>query len=100
MLAEAYYNQISSAQYDPEQGGYVYDCSATLPSFGVAIGSGYTATISGSDMTFAQVDSETCFGGVQGNSGEGLQIMGDMLLKHFFVVFDGGNESFGIAEKA
>ncbi|KAK5118239.1 hypothetical protein LTR85_008219 [Meristemomyces frigidus] len=99
-VAEAYYNQVSSAQYDSQQGGYIYDCSATLPSFGVAIGSGYTATLTGSQITFAQIDSETCFGGIQGNSGEGLQIMGDMLLKHFFAVFDGGNESFGIAAKA
>ncbi|KAK4544961.1 hypothetical protein LTR36_003866 [Oleoguttula mirabilis] len=99
-VVEAYYSQVSSAEYNSQQGGYVYDCSATLPSFGVAIGSGYTATLNGSDISFAQIDSETCFGGIQGNSGQGLQIVGDMLLKHFFAVFDGGNESFGIAEKA
>lgn len=100
-IVQAYYSQISSAQNSYAQGGYIYDCSDTLPSLGVAIGnSGFTATIQGSDMTFAEIGDGTCFGGLQSNQGGGLQIMGDMLLKHFFAVFDGGNESFGLAAKA
>lgn len=99
-VATAYYAQIESAKIDQAQGGYVYDCSADLPSFGVAIGSDYTATLNGSQITFAQVDSTTCFGGIQNNDGGDLQIMGDMLLKHFFAVFDGGNTRFGLADKA
>jgi len=98
-VVEAYYKQISSASYNSEQGGYVYDCDADLPALGVAIGT-YTATLNSSQITFAQVDSNSCFGGLQSNSGGGIQIMGDMLLKHYFAVFDGGNEQFGIADKA
>ena len=99
-VVEAYYKKISSASYDSQQGGYVYDCDAAdIPSLGVAIG-GYTATLTSSQITFAPVDSNSCFGGVQSNNGGGIQIMGDMLLKHFFAVFDGGNEQFGIANKA
>ncbi|KAK5130662.1 hypothetical protein LTR08_001872 [Meristemomyces frigidus] len=99
-VAAAYYGQVSSAVYDSSQGGYTYNCTESLPTFGIAIGSDYTATLQGADITFAQIDSQTCFGGIQGNSGGGIQIMGDILLKQFFAVFDGGNETFGVAEKS
>ena len=98
-VAAAYYKQVSSAIFDSQQGGYTYDCSESLPSFGIAIGSGYTATLNGTDLTYAQVSSEICFGGIQRNGG-GVQIIGDLLLKQFFAVFDGGNERFGIAAKS
>jgi aspergillopepsin I len=65
----------------------------------VAIGT-WTATINGSALTYADLGGNTCFGGVQGNSGEGIQIFGDMLLKNFFAVFNGANNQFGLANKA
>jgi hypothetical protein len=36
---DAYYAQVSSATYDSQQGGYVFPCSATLPSLSFRIGS-------------------------------------------------------------
>lgn len=98
-VVEAYYAQIKGASVDETVGGYVYPCSATLPAFGVAIGD-HIATIPASGITFAKVDSETCFGGIQSNGGSGIQIMGDVLLRQHFVVFDGGNLSIGFAAKA
>lgn len=98
-IATAYYAQVDGAQFDENQGGYVYDCSATLPSFGVDIG-GYTATIQGSDLTYAQVDGSSCYGGIQSNSGEGIQIYGDVFLKNYLAVFDGGNTQFGVGVRA
>ncbi|KAK5117290.1 hypothetical protein LTR62_005907 [Meristemomyces frigidus] len=98
-VAQNYYAQVPSAKMDQQQGGYVYDCAAQLPTFGIAIGD-YIATLTGQQVTFANLGDGTCFGGVQGNQGQGLQIYGDMLLKNFFAVFDAGNESFGIATKA
>lgn len=100
-VAEAYYAQIQGAQMSQQAGGYVYPCDADVPSFGVAIGdSGFMAHINGSDIEYARVGSNSCFGGVQGNSGQGLQIFGAVLLKQYFAVFNFGDETFGLALKA
>ncbi|TIA48254.1 hypothetical protein D6C77_09976 [Aureobasidium pullulans] len=99
-VVQAYYAQVPSAVYDSTTGGYVYDCSEDLPEFAVAVGDNYMANIPGSGITFAPVSSKTCFGGIQSNSGSDLQIFGDVLLKHHFVVFHGESELLGMAAKA
>lgn len=99
-VATAYYAKVAGSYSDAQIGGFCYPCNSALPDFGVAIGSNYTAVIKGEDITFAQVSSKLCFGGVQSNGGGDLQIYGDVLLKQFLAVFDGGNESFGLANKA
>jgi len=98
-IVQAYYAKVTSAQVSQTQGGYVYDCSETLPNFAVAVGS-YMASIDGSKLTYAQVGGGQCFGGIQSNSGENIQIYGDMFLKNFLAVFDGENTQFGVANKA
>jgi hypothetical protein len=99
-VVQAYYAQVPSASYDSTVGGYTYDCSEDLPEFAVAVGNNYMANIPGSGITFAPVSSKTCFGGIQSNSGSDLQIFGDVLLKHHFVVFNGESEVLGMAAKA
>jgi hypothetical protein len=99
-VVQAYYAQVPSASYDSTVGGYTYDCSENLPEFAVAVGDNYMANIPGSGITFAPVSSKTCFGGIQSNSGSDLQIFGDVLLKHHFVVFNGESELIGMAAKA
>lgn len=49
-IVQAYYSQIPGATFSRNAGGYIYSCSITPPDFGMAIGTGYTATIKGSDM--------------------------------------------------
>jgi aspergillopepsin I len=99
-VAKAYYSQIYGASMNSEAGGYVYPCDADVPSFGVAIGdSGFMATINGSDIEYAKVGGNTCFGGIQGNGGQGLQIFGAVLLKQYFAVFNFGDLTFGLAQK-
>ncbi|KAH0345640.1 acid protease, partial [Aureobasidium melanogenum] len=99
-VVQAYYSQIPSANYDSTVGGYTYDCSENLPDFAVAVGENYMANIPGSGITFSPVDSKTCFGGIQSNSGSDVQIFGDALLKHHFVVFHGESNLLGMAAKA
>lgn len=98
-VAKAYYAKVQGAKNDATQGGYTYPCSADLPDFGIAIGD-YVAVLKGSKLTYANVDSSTCFGGIQGNANSGMQIYGDVMFKQFFAVFDAGNTQFGVAAKA
>lgn len=98
-VVAAYYAQISGAQNDDSVGGYVYPCNADIPAFGMGIGD-FMAMVPSASVTFAEVDSSTCFGGIQSNGGSGLQIYGDVMFENNFVVFNGGNVSLSIAAKA
>ncbi|ORX96896.1 aspartic peptidase domain-containing protein [Clohesyomyces aquaticus] len=100
-VAEAYYSQVQGAQNNAQVGGFIYPCQTKLPDMSVAIGADYMAVIPGSQITFATVDqaNTTCFGGVQGNGGAGLQIYGDTMFKAQFVAFNNGNQSLGFAPK-
>jgi hypothetical protein len=94
-----YYNQVSSATYDSNQGGYVFDCSATLPDLSIAIGSNF-ATVPGSVLNFGAASGSTCFGGLQ-SVGSGTQnIYGDVFFNANYGVFDASGPSFGFAPLA
>jgi len=100
-VAQSYYSKVQGAQNDAQAGGYVYPCDAQLPSFGMSIGTTYTATVPGNQITFAQVDQNTCYGGVQSNGGSNLQIYGDVFFRTQYVVFGGGaTKQVQIAPKA
>ncbi|RWA04208.1 hypothetical protein EKO27_g10895 [Xylaria grammica] len=105
-IAAAYYAQIPGA-VDATQtaGGYVFPCSATLPSYTAVIGP-YQAVIPGEFINFAPVDGNTfadattCFGGIQAvPTGFPFAIYGDVFLKSQFVVFHGGDTQLGLAPK-
>jgi len=98
-VATAYYSKVQGAVNNSQVGGFTYPCNAQLPDFGVAMGPTYTAMIPGNAITFAQVDANTCFGGVQSNGGANLQIYGDVMFKTQYVVFDGKNKQLMIAPK-
>jgi hypothetical protein len=99
-VASTYYSQVKGAKNNAQVGGYVYPCSATLPDFGVALGANFIATVPGDQITFAQVDATNCYGGIQSNSGNNLQIYGDVFFRANYVVFDGGNKALQVAPKA
>lgn len=98
-IVSAYYAAVDAdVQMSYVAGGYTYPCSATLPDFAVQIGD-FMAVVKGEDMTYARTSATRCFGGLQGNSGGGLQILGDVFFKAYFAIFDGGNRRFGIARQ-
>ena len=114
----AYYAKVPGAFNSPTVGGYVFPCSATLPSITLGIGS-YRAVVPGSYINYAPA-SDTgkcivppfcivdmlmivaeCFGGIQSNAGIGFSIFGDIFLKSQFVVFNGASSpELGFAAKA
>ncbi|KAI1155827.1 eukaryotic aspartyl protease [Nemania diffusa] len=105
-IAAAYYAQIPGAENAAQTaGGYIFPCSATLPSYTAVIGS-YQAVIPGKFINFAPVDGNTfadattCFGGIQAvPAGFPFAIYGDVFLKSQFVVFHGGDSQLGLAAK-
>ncbi|PNS18363.1 Vacuolar protease A [Sphaceloma murrayae] len=100
-VAQAYYAEVQGAAYSETQGGYTYPCDAQLPTFGVALGdTGYYVTIPSNQITYAGANTGTCFGGIQPNQGQGIQIYGDALLKEHYVVFDGEGPRVGFADRS
>jgi aspergillopepsin I len=99
-VVSAYYARVPGASYSSNDGGYIFPCSATLPSFTFGVGS-YRGVIPGTYINYAPIDSTgaNCFGGIQSDSGIGFSIYGDILLKAQFVIFDGGNTRLGFASK-
>ena len=97
-VVKAYYAKVSGATNSASQGGYIFPCSATLPSITLGIGS-YKAVVPGSYMNYAPVSGTQCFGGIQSNAGIGFSIYGDIFLKSQFVVFNGAVPEIGFAPK-
>ncbi|MCJ1404702.1 Type I transmembrane sorting receptor [Xylographa trunciseda] len=95
---KAYYAKVSGAQNSNAAGGYIFPCSATLPSITLGIGS-YKAVVPGSYINYAPYSGSTCFGGIQSNAGIGFSIYGDIFLKSQFVVFNGNVPELGFAAK-
>ncbi|KAH6651391.1 aspartic peptidase domain-containing protein [Chaetomium tenue] len=101
-VVTAYYRQVRGATYDSTQGGYTLPCSGPVPDFAFGVGDkGTMITVPGDYITYAPTSSsgETCFGGIQPDTGIGISIYGDVALKAAFVVFDGGNMQLGWASK-
>jgi hypothetical protein len=98
-VATAYYSQVKGATNDAQVGGFTYPCNTQMPDFAVAMGPTYMAKIPGNMVTFAQVDANTCFGGIQSNGGANLQIYGDVMFRTQYVVFDGKNKALQMAPK-
>jgi len=94
---ETYYKAVSGATYNSNVGGYVFSCSADLPSLSVSIGGNF-ATIPGSLLNFgASGDGDTCFGSLQSVGGGTQNIYGDVFFNAFYGVFDLSGPSFGFA---
>ncbi|KAI9649977.1 hypothetical protein NHQ30_002566 [Ciborinia camelliae] len=103
MLADAnivngYYSKVQGAVNNKTVGGVTFPCSAKLPDLQVDVGGSYMAVVRGDDINYAPVDAtgKTCFGGLQATP-QSLQIYGDIMFKSQFVVFNGGNNSLGMA---
>ncbi|KXT03267.1 hypothetical protein AC578_4754 [Pseudocercospora eumusae] len=99
-IVRAYYGQIEGV--DEEDGLIAAPCDTPMPDLGIQIGDWY-ATIKGGDMFYMQSPyagrEHMCWGGLQPTIASNMGILGDVFLKQFFAVFDGGNLRFGVAEK-
>ncbi|KAI2624131.1 secreted aspartic proteinase precursor [Xylaria nigripes] len=101
-VVKSYYDAVSGSKIDDTQGGYVFPCNAHLPDLVLGVG-GAKITIPGKYINYAPADTtgDTCFGGVQSDDSIGFSILGDVVLKAVFVVFDksGRTPRLGLAAK-
>ncbi|APA12701.1 aspartyl protease [Sclerotinia sclerotiorum 1980 UF-70] len=97
-IVNGYYSKVQGAVNDQSVGGVTFPCSAKLPDLAVDVGGNYMAVVRGDDINYAPVDNtgKTCFGGLQATTSN-LQIYGDIMFKSQFVVFNGGNNTLGMA---
>ncbi|KAF7866683.1 hypothetical protein EAF04_005525 [Stromatinia cepivora] len=97
-IVNGYYSKVQGAVNNQTVGGVTFPCAAKLPDLQVDVGGNYMATVRGDDINYAPVDSTgtTCFGGLQATPSN-LQIYGDIMFKSQFVVFNGGNNTLGMA---
>jgi Eukaryotic aspartyl protease len=97
-----YYAAVEGATLDNSQGGYVFPCSATLPTLSFEIGSGGYATIPAKYMNFGSAgsDSSTCFGSLQSVGSGNQNIYGDVFFNAYYGIFDASGPQFGFAPSA
>ncbi|KAI1343158.1 secreted aspartic proteinase precursor [Xylariaceae sp. FL0016] len=101
-IVKIYYSKVSGAQMSKSAGGWVFPCSASLPTFTFTVGT-KDITIPADYLNFSPAASgpSACFGGLQSSSDIGINIFGDMALKAAYVVFDGGSTpKLGFASKS
>jgi aspergillopepsin I len=100
-IVSKYYAQVSGAKNSNTYGGWVFPCTATLPSFSLIIGS-YSATVPGAYINYgaAEDTGTTCYGGIQSDDGIGFSIFGDIFLKSQYVVFDNSGPQIGFAAQS
>ncbi|ATY63500.1 endothiapepsin precursor [Cordyceps militaris] len=95
---QSYYANVQSAEYDQQEGGFVFNCGEQLPDFPFRVGGGII-TIPGAIIKYAQGSDGRCFGGIQAAGNIPFNIFGDIALKAAYVIFDGGNNRLGWAQK-
>ncbi|PNY28463.1 Endothiapepsin [Tolypocladium capitatum] len=96
-IVKSYYDQVPGSGTD-DMGMMVYPCSMRPPDFRFGIDS-YRGVVPGEYINYGQVNETHCFGGIQTSQGIGFAVLGDVLLKAQFVVFDYGSAQVGFANK-
>lgn len=87
-----------------QQGEYSIDCKATVPDITVTLGGGTTLVIKGEALKIkvciARVICQCIFGMAGMDIGEPLWILGDILMREYYTVFDIAQNRVGFADLA
>ena len=97
-VVDDYYGAVPEAGQDAGTGMTVFPCSTDLPDFYFGIGE-YRGRVPGSYINYGNFNSSHCYGGLQSSQGIPFGVLGDVLLKAQFVVFDVGSLMVGFANK-
>ncbi|CAG7559239.1 unnamed protein product [Fusarium equiseti] len=97
-LVNFYYRKVKGSYIDQDYGVWVFPCTANLPSFYFGFGK-YRGKVPGHYINYGRLTDKVCYGGIQSSEGIGFAILGDILLKAQFVVFDLKQNRVGFANK-
>ena len=97
-IVQAYYNKVEGAQLNNQ--GVIFPCTSTLPDLNIQLAPNYMGKIPGSLINYQSTGNGMCFGGLQSNAGQQVQILGDVMFKSQFVVFEGTGPNVGFAPHA
>lgn len=97
-IVDAYYSDIPGSGFDDYLGMIVFPCDANPPDFIFGIDF-YRGKIPGHYVNYASANGTHCYGGIQSSAGIGFAVIGDILLKAQYVVFDIKQKVVGFANK-
>ena len=97
-LVKFYYKKVKGSYIDEDYGVWVFPCTAKLPSFYFGFGK-YRGKVPGNYINYGRLTQTVCYGGIQSSEGIGFAILGDILLKAQFVIFDLKQNRVGFANK-
>ncbi|EEA22386.1 hypothetical protein TMatcc_008171 [Talaromyces marneffei ATCC 18224] len=101
-IVKKYYEKIPDSSFSILNGGYTFPCTpaSTIPDFNLKLGQ-YTAVISGKFIKYMS-NGTHCYGGIQTSPNSDYNVLGDVFLKSYYVIFfdDNINPQIAIAPQA
>ncbi|KAI5465315.1 aspartic peptidase domain-containing protein [Mariannaea sp. PMI_226] len=97
-IVKAYYARVKGARLHKRMGVMVFPCESHLPDFIFGMGP-YRGTVPGHYMSYGENGDGSCYGGLQTSDDLPFAILGGILLKAQFVVFNIANHTIGFANK-
>ncbi|EUC55791.1 aspartic peptidase [Rhizoctonia solani AG-3 Rhs1AP] len=97
---EKLYSKVEGATYDEEQGGYIFPTRSKIPHLAFCVGR-WLFTMPGYELSFSEMGNGMSYGAVQSRGQNRQDILGDVWLKHVYVVFEQSESPrVGVAQRS
>lgn len=98
-IVDEYYSKLPGSYFEKKTGTMMFPCKLTPPDFVFGVGDKYRGRIPGHYINYATFSDTYCYGGLQTSAGLPFSVIGDILIKAQFIVFDRANLAVGFANK-